>query len=95
MCINTDHGYSKECFMKLPDIFLEVVLRLIVDPLLEVVEVEYIRVTDLPSVQPFHKEREVVTYFFPVENSVNHVATEQSQLYFVPCVRVNLFVFMN
>lgn len=94
VCINMDHSNSKEGFMKLSNVFLEVVLSLIVDPLLEVMEIEDVRVTDLPVIEPLHEEWEVVTDFFSVENSVDHVAAKQPELNFISCMRMYLFVLM-
>jgi hypothetical protein len=81
--------------VQLPDVLLQVVLRLVVDPLLEVVEVEHIRIRNLPAVQPLQKEREVLRHLLTTEDSVHHVAAEQSQLDFVASVCVDLLVFVD
>lgn len=52
-------------------------------------------VLDLFGLEPLDEKREVVRNFLPVENSIYHVATEQPHLYFVPCVRVDLAVFVD
>ena len=46
------------------------------DPLLEVVKVECIGVTDLSYLQPFNVVREVVAHLLTVEYAVHHVAAE-------------------
>lgn len=86
---------SEEGFVELSDVFLQVVLSLVVDPLLEIVEVEDVRVADVSGCQPLGEEGEVVAYFFAVEDSVDHVAAEESEFDFVAGVRVYLLVFMD
>ncbi len=64
--------------MELSNVFLKIFLSLIVDPLLEVVEIEDIRVGDLSCGEPFNEKGEIVSDFFSVEDSVNHVTAEES-----------------
>lgn len=45
--------------------------------------------------QPIHEGWEVVFDLFPVENPVYHMTTKESHFYFVPCMSIYLFVFMN
>lgn len=77
------------------DVLLEVLLRLLVDPLLEVVEVETMRVGDLPAGQPLAVSLEVIRNFLAVEDAVDHVAAEEAQLDLVARVRVDLLVFVD
>jgi hypothetical protein len=48
------------------------------DPLFEVVEVEYVRVGDLFVTEPFQEEREIFCYFFATEYSIHHMAAKKS-----------------
>ena len=64
--------------MELSDVFLEVILSFIMNPLFEIVEIKCIWVTYLPIAQPFNKEREVITDFFTIKDTVYHVTTEES-----------------
>lgn len=90
-----DHSYSEEGLVKEGDVLFKVVLGLLVDPLLEVVEVEGVGVLDLALREPLVEVGEVVTHFLPVEDAVYHVAAEQSQLDLVPRVRVDLLVLVD
>lgn len=81
--------------MELSDIFFEVVLCLVVNPLFKVMEIEDIRVADLSGIEPFQKEGEVVADFFPVENSVDHMAAKQPKFDFIPCMWMYFLVFMD
>ena len=76
-------------------IFLQILLSLIVNPLFEVVEVENVGVVDVSVVEPLYKKGKVVCHFFPVENAVHHVATEQSQLYLVSGMCMDLLVLVD
>lgn len=62
--------------MELSDIFLKVFLSLVMDPLFEIVEIENIWVGDLSSGEPLDEEGEVVTDFFSVEDSIDHMAAK-------------------
>lgn len=64
--------------MQLPYVLLQVVLGLVMDPLFEVVEVEYVRVGDLFVTEPFQEEREIFCYFFATEYSIHHMAAKKS-----------------
>jgi hypothetical protein len=64
-------------------------------PLLEVVEIKDVGVGYLASIEPLDEEGEVVSDFLAVEDAVHHVAAEQSQLYFVSGVGVDLLVFVD
>lgn len=81
--------------MQLADVLLQTVLRLVVDPLLEIVEVEHVGIRNLLAVQPLQKEGEVVSHLLPAKYSIYHVAAEQSQLYFVTSVCVDLLIFVD
>ncbi len=65
------------------------------DPLLEVMKLENIWIGDLFVVKPFKEEGEVFSYLFSTEYAVYHMAAKQSELYFVPSMGMDLFVFMN
>jgi hypothetical protein len=86
---------SKEGFMKKRDIPLQVLLRLLEDPLLKIDKIESVRVLYLLGFEPFHKEWEMVGDFLPIEDAVNHMATEQPHLDLVSCVGVDLRVLVN
>jgi hypothetical protein len=77
------------------DVFLEVLLALFVNPLFEVVEVESVWVADFTGCQPFVVALEVISNFLSVEDTVDHVAAEQTKLDFVSCVGVDLLIFMD
>lgn len=81
--------------MELPNVLFEVVLSLVMDPLLEVVEIEHVGVRDMLCVEPLDKEWEVVSHLFSVEDSVDHMTTEESQLYLVAGVRMNFLILMD
>ena len=46
------------------------------DPLFEIVEIKNIWVGDLSSGEPLDEEGEVVTNFFSVEDSIDHMAAK-------------------
>ena len=81
--------------MQESNVTFKVLLGLFEDPLLEVDEVEGMRVVDLASLQPFNVERKVVRNFLAVEDSVDHVTAKQPHLNLVSSVRVNLAVLVN
>ena len=81
--------------MQISDVLLQVALSFLVDPSLEIVEVESVRVIDLPVLQPFQVVTEVVPHFLPVENTVYHVTTKQTQLYLVSSVSMDLLVLVD
>lgn len=62
--------------MKMLDIFLEIVLCLFMDPLLEVVEIKSIRIGDFLSREPFFIAGEIVIDLFSAEDSVYHMTAE-------------------
>jgi hypothetical protein len=72
------------------DVSLEVLLRLLQDPFLEVEEVKCVRVFDLLGFDPFDEEGEVVRNLLTVEDSIHHVAAEETHLDLVTRVRVDL-----
>lgn len=55
---------------------LQVLLRLLEDPLLEVDEIESMRILDLLSLQPLDKEGEMICNFLPIEDPIHHMAAE-------------------
>ena len=65
------------------------------NPLLEVVEIETMRVGDLPAGQPLAVTLEVVRNLLAVEDAVDHVATEETQLDLVARVGVDLLVLVD
>jgi len=77
------------------DVPFEVLLGLLEDPLLEVNEIEGVRVVNLTGLQPLDIKREVIGNFLPVEDPVDHVATKKPHLYLIPRVRVDLVVLVN
>lgn len=70
--------------MQQGDILLQVLLRLLQNPLLEVQKVESVRIMDTLVSKPSNKVWEVVRDVLPVENTVNHMTTEQPHLDLVP-----------
>jgi hypothetical protein len=77
------------------DVPLQVLLRFLEDPLLEVDEVEGVRVVDLLGLEPLDEEGEVVGHLLAVEDAVDHVAAEQPHLNLVPGVGVYLGVLVD
>lgn len=76
-------------------VLLQVLLGLFVDPLLEVVEVKSMRISDLSGLLPLDEKGEVVSHLLPVEDTVDHMAAEQTQFNFVTSVRMDLLVLMD
>jgi hypothetical protein len=58
------------------DVSLQILLGLLQNPLLEVDEVEGVRVLDLLGLQPLDEEGEVVGDLLPEEDTVDHVTAE-------------------
>jgi hypothetical protein len=58
------------------DVSLQILLGLLQNPLLEVNEVEGVRVLDLLGLQPLDEEGEVVGDLLPEEDTVDHVTAE-------------------
>lgn len=81
--------------MQQRNVLFQVILGLLQNPLLEVNEVERVRVVDVLGPQPVDEVGEIVGYFPPDEYPIYHVAAEQPHFYFVPQVQVNFFVLMN
>jgi uncharacterized membrane protein YhaH (DUF805 family) len=54
-----------------------------------------VRVFDLLALHPLEEEREMVRNFLTVEDTVYHMAAEQSHLYLVASVRVDLTVLVD
>lgn len=81
--------------MKQGNVFLQVLLGLRINPLLEVNKVKRMVVVDSLSLEPLGKEWEILVHFFPVEYPVYHVATEQPHLYLVPHVAVYVLVLVD
>jgi len=52
-------------------------------------------VVDSFGLKPFWKEREVLVYLLSIENSVDHMATEQSHFYFVSHMAVDILIFVD
>ena len=65
------------------------------DPLLKVMKIEDVRIGNLFFVQPFEEEREVLSNLFSVKYAVHHMAAEKPELYLVPSMSMNFFVFVN
>lgn len=76
-------------------VLLQVLLGLFVDPLLEVVEIKCMRVSDLSGLLPLDEKGEVVSDLLPVEDTVDHMTAEQTQFNFVASVRVDLLVLVD
>jgi hypothetical protein len=51
-------------------------LAFLQNPLFEINKVECMRILNLFSFEPFDEEREVIRYFFAIEDSVDHMAAE-------------------
>jgi len=68
------------------DVALQILLGFLEDPPFEVNEVKSMGVFYLLGLEPLDEKRKVIRNFFPVENSIDHVAAEQSHLYFISCV---------
>ena len=81
--------------MQFGNILFQIMLCLLMDPLLEIMEVEGVRIRDLSYFQPFQKEWKIVSHFLAVENAVDHVAAEKTKFDFVASVRMDLFVFVD
>ena len=77
------------------NVFLQVLLRLRINPFLEVNEVKGMVIMDSLRLKPLGKKWEIFIHFFPVEYPVYHVATEQPHLYFVPHMAVDVLVLVN
>jgi len=77
------------------DVAFQILLRFLEDPSFEVDKVECVWVIYLFCFQPFNEKWEMIRNFFPVENSIDHMTTEQPHLNFVSCVRVNFTIFMD
>ena len=67
---------SEECLMQKSNIPLQVLLRLLKDPLLEVDEIKGMRILDPLGLEPLDKEGEVISNFLPIEDPIHHMATE-------------------
>jgi len=81
--------------MEKSDVAFQVLLSLLKYPSFEVYKVESMRVFYLFGLQPLYEKREVVRNFFPVENSIDHVAAKESHLNLVPSMGVYLVILMN
>ena len=77
------------------DILLEIVLCLLVNPLLEIVEVECVGVGDLLDRQPFFIAGEIVIDLFSAEDAIDHMTAEQPQLYLVAGVGVHFAILVD
>jgi len=62
------------------DVALQILLRFLQYPPFEVYKVKCMRVLNLLCFQPLYEKREVIRNLFPVKNSIDHMATEQSHL---------------
>lgn len=65
------------------------------DPLLEVDEIEGMRVLYFFCLQPLDEKREMVRQLLPVEDPIYHMATKQTHLDLVASVRVDLPVLVD
>ena len=65
------------------------------NPLLEVDEVEGMRVVNLFRLEPFDVEREVVGNLLSVEYPVDHVATEETHFNFISGVGIDFSILMD
>jgi hypothetical protein len=86
---------SEEGLVKLGDVLLQIALGLLMDPLLEVVEIESIRVGDLSALEPLEVVGEVVGYLLAVKDAVDHMTAEETQLDLVTCVRMDFLVLVD
>lgn len=81
--------------MQKGDVAFQILLRFLQDPSFEVDKVEGVWVVYLFCLQPFYEKWEMIRNFFPVENSIYHMAAEQSHLDFVSCMGVDFTIFMD
>lgn len=93
--MNNHAQLSEKGLMQQGNIFLQVLLLLLQDPLLEVQEVESVWVVYPFPLQPVHEVREVLRDLVPYEYPVYHVTTKQTHLYLVTQVRLDAFVLVD
>jgi hypothetical protein len=86
---------SEESFVQESDVPLKVLLRFFQNPFLKVDKVERVRILYFLGFNPFNKEWKMIGYLFSVENSVDHVATEQPHFYFVTGMGINASVLVD
>lgn len=77
------------------DVLLQVLLRFLQDPPLEVDELEGVAIVDVVVLEPVDEVGEVVGDLLPDEYPVDHVAAEQPHLDLVAQVRVDLLVLVD
>lgn len=77
------------------NISLKILLSFFQDPLLEVYEVEGMRIVNLFRLKPFDVEREVVGNLLAIEYPVDHVATEQTHFNFISGVGVDFSILVD
>ncbi len=81
--------------MKKRDIFFQVLLGLFINPFLKEDEVKSMWVIVFFCLQPNHEKWKMVFNLFSIENPIHHMTTEQPHFYFVSCMTIKLFIFMN
>ena len=62
--------------MEESDVTFKILLRFFQNPLLKVDEVKSVGIFYLFGLEPLHIKWEMVRNFLPIENTVDHVATE-------------------
>ena len=53
------------------------------------------RIFYLLCLKPLDEEREMIRNLFTIKDPIDHVAAEQSHLYLISCMRINLIVLMD
>ncbi len=81
--------------MQKRDISLKILLCFLKNPFFEIDEIEGMLVIDLFGLEPLDEEGKMIWDFFAVENSVDHVAAEQSHFDFVAGVGIDFAILMD
>lgn len=81
--------------MEQGNIFLEVLLRFFMYPLLKVNEIKRMRVLYAFYLQPFNKKWKIISNLLSIEYSVYHMTAKKSHFYLVSYMRINILVLVD